>query len=149
MHAVTDLIPRIADRIDVADQPPPEPLRPVDGGCWLWTGGTFRNGYGSVWLDGRNLLVHRVVYMALVGHIPRSRPHLDHVCRVRACCNPAHLEPVTIEENNLRARRPACPQGHLLEGENVYRRPDSPTSRGCRTCRAAATARYRARKATT
>jgi hypothetical protein len=25
--------------------------------------------------------------------------HLDHLCRVRSCVNPAHLEPVTNAEN--------------------------------------------------
>lgn len=72
--------------------------------CWLWQGELNRNGYGRVWISGRRLMTHRVVYELLVGEIPQGLL-LDHVkerCSSRACCNPAHLEPVTPRENTLR-----------------------------------------------
>lgn len=70
-------------------------------GCWIYTGAIQPNGYGYFHLDGRMRYAHRVAYQLLVGPIPTGLD-LDHLCRVRACCNPAHLEPVTRRENLLR-----------------------------------------------
>lgn len=67
-------------------------------GCWLWTGPLYSNGYGEFNFDGRNRRAHRFAYDRLVGPIPDGL-ELDHLCRVRRCVNPAHLEPVTHEEN--------------------------------------------------
>ena len=75
----------------------PEP----NTGCWLWTGATVR-GYGQFWQGDRKILAHRFAYVNLVGLVPIGK-ELDHLCRVRCCCNPAHLEPVTRRENMLRA----------------------------------------------
>lgn len=101
-------------------------------GCWLWTGRLFSNGYGCFMLKGRSLLAHRVAF-EWQGDIPEGL-HLDHLCRVRACVNPAHLEPVTIQENNRRASaaKTHCPYGHPYNESNTY------VWRGgryCRTCR--------------
>ena len=52
---------------------------------------------------GRNVQLHRYVYEQLVGAIP-SGLVLDHLCIQRNCCNPFHLEPVTIKENTLRGK---------------------------------------------
>jgi hypothetical protein len=46
-------------------------------------------------------MFHRVVYVLLVGEIPEGLI-LDHKCRVRWCCNPEHLEPVTVQVNTIR-----------------------------------------------
>jgi hypothetical protein len=67
------------------------------GGCWYWMAGLFRGGYGQ-FRFGRNTRAHRVAYEALVGEIPAGLD-LDHLCRVRHCVNPEHLEPVTRKEN--------------------------------------------------
>src|SRR6266496_2265386 len=73
--------------------------------CWLWTGKTGRDGYGRIGLGGRGALVrvraHRFAYELLIGPIPDGL-QIDHLCRVRHCVNPAHLEPVTQRENILR-----------------------------------------------
>ena len=75
-------------------------------GCWIWTGSLSHNGYGHAHVGNTVVRVHRLVYTLLVGPIPEGL-HLDHVeergCTSRACCNPAHLEPVTQAENNRRA----------------------------------------------
>ena len=70
-------------------------------GCWLWAGSLNRNGYGRISLGGRTRVVHRVVWV-LCGYELDSSQVLDHLCRVRSCCNPAHLEPVSHAENTRR-----------------------------------------------
>ena len=111
----------------------------VTDDCWEWTAGRFSLGYGAYELDGKTRLAHRVVYEALVGPIPEGR-QLDHLCRVRHCVNPDHLEPVTPRENTVRgvgpsaqnSRKTHCPQGHPYSGENLY--VDPRNRRRCRTC---------------
>lgn len=70
--------------------------------CWLWTGSQAPSGYGqirqSVGEGGRLVRTHRVTYSHFVGAIPDGL-EIDHLCRVRLCCNPDHLEPVTRTEN--------------------------------------------------
>lgn len=45
--------------------------------------------------------MHRVVW-TLLGYQLLDTQVLDHLCRVRSCCNPAHLEPVSHAENTKR-----------------------------------------------
>ena len=113
----------------------PEP----NTGCWLWLGSLNMNGYGKMrYLGSGNTRAHRISYKAFKGPIPEGL-ELDHLCRVKSCVNPDHLEAVTHRENLLRgpgpaadnARKTICPSGHsLLDPLNVYVR------RGARTCRA-------------
>lgn len=73
--------------------------------CWLWQGKVFPTGYGYVERSkslGVSHYAHRAMYELLVGPIPDGL-HIDHLCGVRQCVNPAHLEPVTQAENNRRA----------------------------------------------
>lgn len=80
------------------------------GTCWLWTGTMHKKGYGQFW-DGSAIVgAHRASYVLLVGPIPESLT-IDHLCRVPACVNPAHLEPVTASENSRRMHEAA---GHHL-----------------------------------
>ena len=124
------------------------------GGCWLWTE-TLREGYGRFCMPTnhrpRLAQAHRVSYEMFVGPIPDGLV-LDHLCRVRHCVNPRHLEIVTRQENSLRgqgvagkqARRTHCPKGHLYGGENLR------VYDGRRKCRECSNARnrfaYRRRK---
>ena len=114
-------------------------------GCWLWTAYVNRDGYGRVSFNQTMRLAHRVAYELLVGPIP-SGLELDHLCRVPACVNPAHLEPVTHQENIRRGtagqrckERAAavthCPQGHPYDEENTFIRRDG--RRRCKACSAA------------
>jgi hypothetical protein len=85
-------------------------------GCHVWQGRKNAKGYGQV---GRHGLAHRVAYEAACGPIPDGLV-IDHLCRNRACCNPAHMEPVTPGENVRRgncppmvnARKTHCKSGH-------------------------------------
>ena len=87
--------------------------------CWLWTGAKNSNGYGTTRVAGRSTYVHRAVYEAVVGPIPDGL-EMDHLCRVRHCYNPRHLEAVTHAENNRRKPptppRTHCPAGHRYAG---------------------------------
>lgn len=78
---------------------------------------------------------YRFAYEFLVGPIPDGL-ELDHLCRVRLCVNPAHLEPVTHAENNKRAgvAKTHCKWGHPYNEANTYRRRDRPGNRQCRVC---------------
>lgn len=106
-----------------------------DAGCWLWQGPLMPNGYGQINRTGKLWLIHRLAYTLMVGEIPAGL-QIDHLCRVRNCINPDHLEPVTQAEN-LRRQGAAvveCPQGHLYSEENTYRSPSAATCRRCRIC---------------
>ena len=71
-------------------------------GCWFYIGRwDSGNGYGKVMWLGVTWMFHRLVYTLLVGPIPEGYI-LDHKCRVRCCCNPDHLEPVTHAVNTHR-----------------------------------------------
>lgn len=117
-------------------------------GCWCWIGAILTdNGYGHFWWEGRMRMAHRVSYETLVAPVAEGL-QLDHLCRVRRCANPAHLEPVTPGENVRRSAGPEiararhssqthCAQGHSFDEANTrwaidangYRR------RHCRACK--------------
>jgi hypothetical protein len=90
-------------------------------GCWHWTGGMHLRGYGCFCADGRRrVLAHRYSYQHFVGPVPEGL-ELDHLCRVRHCVNPAHLEAVTHLVNlsrSIRNTTPYCSKGHAFDGTN-------------------------------
>jgi hypothetical protein len=109
-------------------------------GCWRWMGYTQPDGYGRFRsAAGRTVSAHRFAYEMLVGPIPEGLT-IDHLCRIRPCVNPAHLEPVTHRENVLRgetvtaanAAKTHCAQGHAYDEANTY--TDAKGSRHCRSC---------------
>lgn len=113
-------------------------------GCWRWGQALLSNGYGYAKgeVGKARRLAHRLSYEAFVGAIPEGL-QIDHLCRVRDCVNPAHLEPVTCRINVLRgegitARNAAvthCPKGHAYTVENTKKERNG--SRKCRQCVAA------------
>ena len=126
-------------------------VRRSSDGCWRWQRKIGRNGYGVFGL--RSQLAHRVSYEMFIGPIPDGL-QIDHLCRVRSCVNPAHLEAVTVGENCRRrdaalaigSHKTQCPHGHEYTEENTRR---AGGRRFCRTCaRDRAKAHYWARKAT-
>ena len=107
-------------------------------GCWVWLKCKDRDGYGKIKFNGKMQYTHRLSYETYVGPIPEGL-QLDHLCRVRHCINPDHLEPVTNAENSRRgntgkhqATKTHCPQGHEYTEKNIYRWKNQ---RCCRACR--------------
>ena len=129
--------------------------------CWLWQAAKDPKGYGRMGVEVapkvmRMATVHRVSYQLYRGPIPDGL-QIDHLCRVRHCVNPDHLEVVTPYENYLRGNRGAtgpaprprprnvkthCKHGHLYDEENTY------WSKGTRICKRCHSDNHRRRKAT-
>lgn len=115
----------------------PEPM----SGCWLWLAAlrSEKTGYGSCWFQKKQYLAHRFVFQCVKGRIPKGKV-LDHICRVRRCVNPDHLEPVTQQTNLLRgvglaavnAQKTHCPRGHEYSPENLLNLATG--ERSCREC---------------
>lgn len=127
-------LPELASRIQ-------KHLIVAESGCWLWTGYVSYNGYGKLdwpYKGAKTIGVHRAAYIAWVGDIPEGLV-IDHLCFVRNCCNPEHLEAVTNRVNILRsnggaarnARKTHCPLGHPLTPGNLV--PTQP-GRVCLVC---------------
>ena len=116
--------------------------RPDLGPCWLWTA-ALNYGYGVFCRTGSKTEGAHRISLELAGKLPPSPLVPDHLCRVRACVNPDHMEPVTRGANVLRGEgisvRNAlvthCPAGHPYTAENT-RHYKTPIGRGrkCRTC---------------
>lgn len=120
-------------------------------GCWNCSYAKDTSGYPQVSVAGKMRLTHRLTYEAVNGPIPPGL-QIDHLCRNRVCCNPAHLEAVTSRENTMRgetvpARNAAathCPQGHPRTPENTFPSDSKPgRQKRCRECH---TIRNRAHK---
>lgn len=105
--------------------------------CWLWKGTINRDGYGKITVKrGSYLGVHRLSYMLFKGDIGEGLT-IDHLCGVKNCINPDHLEAVTAQTNWRRSplhpyNRTHCPQNHEYTEENTYL--TNCGKRQCRTC---------------
>ncbi|MFB7860135.1 MULTISPECIES: HNH endonuclease signature motif containing protein [Actinomycetes] len=120
-----------------------------DGDCIIWTGCLNQTGYGTTKVNGKTQRVHRVAYELAKGAIPAGM-ELDHLCSVRNCINPEHLEPVSHTENLRRSFERGisdgkfagispthCPRGHEYSSENTYISPAKQKFqwRDCSKCR--------------
>ena len=105
----------------------------VTDDCWLWTGG-IAGQYGQFRCKDKRVPAHRFSYEMFVGPIPEGL-FVDHLCCVKRCVKPTHLEPVTHAENMRRARRSNdvhCANGHAWTPENSY--TSKAGYRVCRVC---------------
>lgn len=127
------------------DKITPEP----NSGCWLWLGAASSANpkigvYGQTYWEGKVESSHRVIYRLLRKSIPQNLD-LDHLCRVRLCCNPWHLEAVDRSTNNFRGNTGliereywknalTCDRGHPWTADNIVK---GPMRRSCKACRRA------------
>ena len=110
-----------------------------ESGCWVWSGRLTTPGYATYYLEGQYMNIHRYAYELWKGPIPEGLT-IDHLCRVRCCVNPDHLEAVSHRENLLRGESPSarnhqkthCFRGHLFDDVNT--RFNKRGSRDCRQC---------------
>lgn len=108
---------------------------PLATSCWVSSlAGPTGYSYVSL-LGGRQRLGHIVTYEHYVAPIPIGY-QVDHLCRVRKCVNPEHLEAVTQQVNIARSgawsavsrRLRRCKYGHDTTDAYV-------TKQGFRQCR--------------
>ena len=119
-------------------------------GCWIWMGALDRDGYGSFFVKGRRFRAHRFAFEQSRGLVPADK-ELDHLCRVRCCVNPMHVEPVTHQVNMLRgdgvasenAAKTHCKNGHPFLGGNLAVRAGR---RVCKACDVITSLAYQARR---
>lgn len=129
--------------------------------CWLWTAYVSGKGYGQFRMNGRMHAAHQVAL--LITGTPRPLgAEVDHLCRVRHCVNPAHLEWVTHAKNMERAGpylagprpdhyltgRTHCKNGHEFSADNTRHvvEKDGSRRRRCRVCQNEANLRHRAKR---
>jgi hypothetical protein len=122
----------------------------TESGCWLWIAALNDKGYGQLSTGKKVEYAHRLSFEWFKGAIPYSM-EIDHLCRVRCCVNPDHLEAVTRRQNQhrgigfagLNARKVACLNGHAFTPENTYYyRIPSGRGRMCLACAKARRQRY-------
>lgn len=107
--------------------------------CWPWLRATPAPGYGEFSGGGTRVKAHRASFYINIGPIPDGMV-IDHVCRNRACVNPAHLRAVDHRTNSIEnstsfaarnAQKTHCPKWHVLAGSNLV---PSQKTRKCRIC---------------
>lgn len=123
------------------------------GGCLSFSGVTDTNGYGRIKIGKKAYSTHRVIWAWFnQAEIPDGMT-VDHLCRNKSCCNPAHMDICTPGENsrrapsvisNLNRLKSHCPKGHPYAGENLIIGKNG--GRWCRECRLISQRAFRRRQ---
>lgn len=116
--------------------------------CWLWLGalgGAGRYGTYTEYISKnctKQYVAHRLVYETLRGPLAEDM-HLHHVCGIKSCVNPYHLNPLSAVEHGRAHWKGQCKNGHAFTEENIY--INTRNQRECKECRREAGRRYNAR----
>lgn len=109
-------------------------------GCWNWLGATD-DGYGTIIINGKRIMAHRVSYQLFVGRI-LGRQSIHHTCHNRDCINPEHLQMLPTNSHaqlhSSNRRKETCKHGHPFDEANTYvgRDKKGRLYRRCRACHA-------------
>jgi len=105
------------------------------GPCWIWLSNS-RGGYGLFKIKQKNKQAHRVAYELLIGPLSQN-DDLHHICEVKICCNPYHMQKVRPINHpgagpEFQRSKTHCPRGHEYTVENTYVFGNN--FRACRIC---------------
>lgn len=103
-----------------------------------------KDGYFRKRINGKLVMYHRYIYEYYRGDIPDGY-EVDHVCRNRACCNPNHLQLLTVSEHKVKTNIDRS-EGRINNARKVWRETgitgtelakmfDVTVSNGCRWVR--------------
>ena len=124
-YQLEDPMHRFLDKVDIGDNL-----------CWLYPY-TDKYGYATLYFGRSPEKGHRFMYRVFNGDIPTGY-EIDHLCMVKNCINPDHLETVTHSENMARlfSNMNSCRAGHEYNEKNhrIYINRRGYEVRTCRVC---------------
>jgi HNH endonuclease len=90
--------------------------------CWIWQLSRNTHGYGSMTRrpSEKSGLAHIILYERRYGTVPDGL-ELDHLCRVRCCVNPDHLEPVPRRVNVQRGAQAKLTPRDVLQIRDLFK----------------------------
>jgi len=86
-------------------------------GCWIWSHALNNYGYGQQTVYRTTWLAHRIAASAQAGRRLTRSDSVHHICAVKACCNPDHLQILTPQENNAEMMERTSYQRRIAELE--------------------------------
>jgi hypothetical protein len=130
----------------------------TETGCWEWNHGRTSHGYGVGVLNGRQVMIHRMIWYLRDGAYPPPHDFICHTCDNPPCCNPDHLFMGTQSDNmrdcvdkgrHTQHEAKYCKQGHLRELGNMYTSTgkNGRTHYHCKTCHNRIVAAYKRKRA--
>jgi len=121
VHRYAPPLLRLLDRREFRDCPDPT----LKGQCWLYTLFKDKDGYGRIEWNNKKWYCHRLAYFLIKGPLTEGL-EIDHLCAVRACFNPDHLEETLHQINTARGNagklereKTHCKHGHEYSEENT------------------------------